>query len=205
VYTMLSALLREGGLRPGDRVRELDIARRFRVSRTPVREAVRRLEAEGILTSAPRRGLIVTKLDPYQVAELYALREILEGFAARSAAQFGSEGEVSGLRSLVARQGGLKDANALSTVNRQFHQVIYGAARNRYLLSVLNSLRDSLALLPGTTYGAASRPRAALKEHLAIVRAIEQRDGPKAEETARAHVRAGFKIRQTMAETLGNF
>lgn len=197
VYSSLRAFIRDGRLRPGDRLRETEVADRLGVSRTPVREALRRLESEGLVAYAARRGLIVAELDQQQVTELYALRVILEGGAARLAAQHASEVEVRALRAIVARHADVPPEDLATHVqlNRLFHQAIYQAARNRYLLVALNSLQDSLALLRETTYAAPGRPAAALQEHLEIADAIERRDAAAAEAAARHHIHMGERAR----------
>lgn len=200
VYSTLRAAICEARLRPGDRLRETEVAGRLGVSRTPVREALKRLESEGLLAFAPGRGLIVAELDQQQVLELYSLREVLEGAAASLAAQHASEVETRALRDLVARQAEVppEDLAAQIQVNQHFHQMIYRAARNRYLLEALNSLRDSLALLRDTTYAAPDRPAAALQEHQRIADAIERRDVAAAESAARHHIRTAGQVRLSM-------
>lgn len=200
VYAALRDAIHQGRFGPGARVVEVEIARELGVSRTPVRDALRRLESDGLLIVAPRRGLSVATLDQQQVLELYALREVLEGTAARLAAQHAGEGEIGALHDLVGRhRARLHDGpTALMSLNREFHQVIYQAARNRYVLQSLHSLRDSLALLPGTTYAAPGRPVAALAEHDRIVQAIARRDPAAAEEAARAHIRTAERVRRTL-------
>src|SRR5262249_59008431 len=86
-YLSLRQAIHSGRFRPGDRIREAEIALWLGISRTPVRDALQRLEGDGLVTAAPRRGLVVTQIEPGQVAELYAVREVLEGLAGRLAAQ----------------------------------------------------------------------------------------------------------------------
>lgn len=198
MYHTIRELIREGELHPGQRIIEVDIASRFGVSRTPVRDALQRLISEGLVSVGARRGLVVTELEPQQILELYALREVLEGFAARLAARHSSDSEIQTLRQLVRREAAQEDPADLALTNRLFHQAIYSAARNRYLLASLNGLRDSLALLRSTTFSAPGRPATALEEHTRIVDAIERRDGTAAEELARGHIRAAERLRVEM-------
>jgi DNA-binding GntR family transcriptional regulator len=200
VYSKLREAIQSRRLQPGDRVTEIEIAEWLKVSRTPVRDALRRLEAERLLTHAARRGLIVSELDAQQVLELYALREVLEGAAASLAARHASESELRSLQDLVARQRSVGVANApqLAELNRQFHEVLYRAGRNRYLLQALSSLRDSLALLRGTTYSVKGRPRAALAEHVKIVESIKRQDPAAADAAARLHIHFAGNARLNM-------
>jgi DNA-binding GntR family transcriptional regulator len=200
-YQRLKSAIQSRQFEPGQRMREAEIATWLGISRTPVRDALKLLESDGLLVAAPRRGLIIAELDQQQVAEIYALRSALEGLAARMAARHASSAELSALADVVDRQaqaGPDDDPNALADLNRRFHQLIYGAARNRYLLDVLGSLESSLALLPGTTYSAAGRRETAHAEHKAIVTAIEAHDADAAEAAARRHIQEAERVRLLM-------
>ena len=151
-YERLLQAIEEGELAPGSRLREADLAERFQISRTPVREALGRLEAQGLVAHEPHRGASVARLDYGQVSELYDLREVLEGTAARLAAIHASAVETEILEEMVARDRTLlRDAPALARTNRLFHRQIHGAARNRFLQGTLETMRLSLVLLPGAT------------------------------------------------------
>jgi DNA-binding GntR family transcriptional regulator len=198
VYDALKASILEGALGAGARLREEEIAERLGVSRTPVREALRRLAAEGLLAAGPNRGLAVARLDQQQIAELHAVREVLDGMAARLAAQHASDGELRLLADLLQRfraevEGGC-DPLALRRLNARFHQAIHRAARNRYLLGALESLNDTLALAGATLYTVQGRPATALTDHARIVEALSRRDPAAAEEAAREHVRSAGQL-----------
>lgn len=184
---------------PGERLRETEVADWLSVSRTPVREALRRLEAEGLLTFVPWRGVVVAELDRRQVTELYAMRTILEGAAARLAAQHVGEAEIDLMAGLLARaKASDGDAEALAAINRRFHQAIYTGAHNRYLMQSLETLRNALALLRGTTFSMSGRAKAAQREHAAILAAIKARDADRAEQAARDHIRAAERARMRL-------
>ncbi|MEM8688446.1 MAG: GntR family transcriptional regulator [Pseudomonadota bacterium] len=187
---------------PGERITETEVATWLGVSRTPVREAFRRLETEGLLTFQSWRGVVVADLDRQQINELYAMRQALEGTAARLAARHIDEPEIDLLEQLLARSADVESSvEDLARVNRRFHETIYAAAHNRYLLQTLEQLRNALALLRGTTYAVPGRPASALSEHEAIVSAIRARKPKDAEDAARAHIAAAQKCRlQLMAE-----
>lgn len=203
-YARLREAIYAGKLRPGSRLREIELSEWLGVSRTPTREALRRLESEGLCSRGIRGGLVVTQLDSQQILELYALREALEGMAAGLAARHASETEIASLRGLVAEQRAAgTDTNRLSRLNRDFHEVLYRAARNRYLLDALGSLRDSLALLRDTTYTVGGRPATALAEHQRIVEAIRRQDALAAEEAARKHIQMSGNARLALALQAG--
>jgi DNA-binding GntR family transcriptional regulator len=199
VYQRLRNGIRSGDFRPGDRMREAALAAKLNVSRTPIREAIRRLASEGLLEVAASRGVMIVQLNNQQVREVYALREALEGTAARFAAQHASQGEIVEMREVLeqSRQRGTTP-EAGAKFNRMFHRAIHDAAHNRYLAQALQQLYDSLALLPGTTFAAPGRAEAAYTEHVAILTAIEKRDADKAETLARKHINAAGKIRMRM-------
>ena len=199
VYSALKEALTNGRLQSGDRIREEEIARALSVSRTPVREALSRLSLRGLIEVAPGRGLVVARLDRQQILEIYILREIIEATATRLAAQHAAAIEIGHLRDLVKEFSASEtDLDRLRQINRQFHHTIYEASHNRYLVQWLNEFRDTMALLPYTTYAASERFRSALDEHSMIVEAIEARDAEAAERAARLHVRNGKAQRLKM-------
>ncbi len=185
----IRAELRAGTLKPGERLLETELAERLSVSRTPIREAIHRLISEGILIIAPARGVMVLELDKRQVHQIYALREVLEGAAARLAARFASRGELAALRNFLVSSEHVTDPMQFAELNRAFQQAICDAAHNEYLTKALNQLAGPLALLPGTTYQVPGRIAAARIEHLAILEAIEAGDEDRAEQLARDHIR----------------
>lgn len=193
-YRRLLEGIRAGEFRPGQRLREIDLATRLGVSRTPVREAIRRLASEGLVELAPGRGVMIIELTRQQVRELYFLRSTLEGAAARAAAQHASESEIAAFRATLRQMAAWREDPAqIARLNRDFHRLIHDAAHNRYLARALSQLSDSLALLPGTTFQASGRPELAEIEHAALLHAIENRDAERAEKCAREHIdRAGM-------------
>jgi DNA-binding GntR family transcriptional regulator len=196
VYESLRNAIWEGRFARGERIREEDIAKSLGVSRTPVREALQRLQQRGLLVVRPGRGFAVAQLSNKQIFDLYAMREILEGSAARFAAQHATESEIAILYQLqkqLSKEG--HDLLALVTLNRRFHQHIYEAAHNQYLLEMLEVLNDSMALLQNLTVLMPSRHDQSDIEHLRIVRAIERGDQDGAEKAARHHIQQARKCR----------
>ena len=198
VYAKLRSAIRNQELKPGDRLREVQLAERLGVSRTPVREALKRLEADGLTRVAPPRGFVVTELTHRRVMELYAMREILAGVSARFAAEQASQMEIQTLQELVAQQGTAKDATAAARLNDRLREAITSAAHNEFLTRATNSLNDALELLGTTTYSVPGRIESGWKENKKIVEAIARRNGAVAEEAARLHVRNAAKLRVQM-------
>jgi DNA-binding GntR family transcriptional regulator len=195
VYDSLLAAIKDGRFKHGDRMREEEVARALGVSRTPVREALARLQIRGLLEMSPG-GLVVAKLSRLQVMELYAVREILEGSAARFAAQHASPSDIASLRHMAEAFSELRnDPQRLARLNRLFHEAIYEAAHNRYLMRTLDELHDALMLLPSTTFAVPGRQAQAVEEHAEILAAIEARDPDSAERAARHHIRQAQEAR----------
>ncbi|WP_270934147.1 GntR family transcriptional regulator [Falsiroseomonas oryzae] len=194
-YARIREAIRDGTLTPGLRLTETDLAARFGVSRTPVRQAIAKLESEGLLSHEPRRGLTVTRPDHAQVMELYVMREILEGAAARLAAQHATETEIAAMAELIeAEPDSMSAPRTLAEINLRLHGLIYLAARNRYLLRSLEQLSATMALLPSLLMQG-NRAEAAHAEHRAILDALRRRDPQAADDAARAHVRAAQRHR----------
>jgi DNA-binding GntR family transcriptional regulator len=195
-YGRLKAAIQAGELRPGQRIRENEMADRLAMSRTPVREALRRLESDGLLTFAPYRGMVISKLDHQAVMELYSMREVLEGTAAGLAARHASDAEIAIVKDICESEpGAIGDPRKIASHNKHFHGALYRAAHNRYLLKTLNVLSDAMALLGMTTMAITGRSETAHGEHLAIVAAIEARDPATAEAAMRDHIRMAQRAR----------
>jgi len=194
-YQFIVDGIQSGRLAPGTRLREIELAELTGLSRTPVREALSRLQLEGLVTLDAARGLIVTELDYSMTSELYAMREVLEGTAARLAARHASDVEIDFLREITTRDALLSSAESLASNNRLFHETLYRCAHNRYLVKTLNTLQESMALLGRTTLSSPGRADTSRIEHEAIVEALSRRDPDAAERAARAHIEAAYRIR----------
>lgn len=194
-YHRLLDALREGRLNPGDRLRETELAERFGVSRTPVREAIRQLEADGIVAHVPRQGASIRTLDYAEVMDLYEMRAVLEGTAARLAARAASDIEIEELFDMnraLADTGNTPEAFVL---NRQFHAAMLDAAKNRFLTRSITSLQKALMILGPTTLTEPDRAAKAVEEHFGVLDAIRARDGVLAEAAMRAHIEAAQRVR----------
>jgi len=194
-YELILDAIDVGMFRPGDRLVESDLADRFGVSRTPIREALQRLETQSLLTR-DGRSLIVASLDHNQLAELYAVRAELEGLAARLAARHAAPEEIKVLRDMVVEDRALiGDPAALSRANRRFHKQIHLASHNRYLVQQLDLVHRSMALLATTSLAVEGRPEDALAEHARLVDAIAVGDGDAAHDALKTHISKAFETR----------
>lgn len=194
-YQLILEAIDTGLYKPGDRLVESELADRFGVSRTPIREALQRLETQSLLTR-DGRSLIVASLDHTQLAELYVVRGELEGLAARLAARHATPEEVHVLRDMLEDDHKLVgDPVALSRANRRFHKQIHLASHNRFLVQQLDLVHRSMALLASTSIAAEGRTTDTLKEHSVIVAAIEAGDGDAAYTALRNHISKAYEIR----------
>jgi DNA-binding GntR family transcriptional regulator len=195
-YARLIAEIESGRLPPGSRLLEVDLAERLGISRTPVREAIKRLETQGLVSHEPNQGAVITKLDHARTVELYIVREALEGLAARLAATSATQEELDIIRLTMEEDWKFVDRpEKLVIRDRLFHKQIQLTARNRFLNDTLDNMRISQILMTGTTLAVKARPTALLEEHQAIVNAILARDADQAEASARYHVRQAFATR----------
>lgn len=195
-YDALLETIRRGVFAPGDRLREEDVGERLSLSRTPVREALRRLEAEGIVEHRPRIGAVIRKLSHGEIVELYEMRVVLERTAAQMAAQHGTEAEFDTLDEMNNHIAA-EHANpaVAAAINQDFHRGLYLACRNRFLLEAARALNNSLLLLGPTTYTDEARIEIVVGQHLAIIDALRARDSAAAGQAAEVHLNTSLRQR----------
>ncbi len=196
VYSELLRSINDGRCRPGDRVREPDVAEWLGVSRTPVREALRQLQSEGVLAKGTQ-GLFVVEIGENEVLEMYELRVTLDAAAAALAAKRATEVDRRLLARLLKQEAECDDDDivGLAAVNREFHCAVAKASHNVFLLKALNSLQDAFLRLRSTTLSMPNRPKHALDEHRAIANAIVQGNSTGAAQAARKHIDASRQCR----------
>jgi DNA-binding GntR family transcriptional regulator len=194
VVATLRAGMFDGTLSPGDRIAEVEVAERLGVSRTPVREAIGRLAAEGLLDLQPNRGARVVSWSPEQLAEIFDLRLQLETRAARLAAAQISADQIGELHELaeqmmrVGKPGRHQDIPALHAANRRFHDLLVGAAGRPTLTAALSTAIHTAVIRHNfEIYDDASMLRS-LHHHQEIVAALRARDGDWAEAVMRSHL-----------------
>jgi DNA-binding GntR family transcriptional regulator len=177
----------------GEPLRQEHLAADLRVSRTPLREAIRVLEREGLLHSEPGRGVRVVTADLATLLDAYALREVVDGLAARLAAERAGEEDVARLRELVREQRATLDPfdpGAYTLSNVSFHATVTELAANAFLRGELPLMRLTSQVFTPVDLIGADHARLAVDQHAAIVQAIAAGDGPEAELRARAHIRS---------------
>jgi DNA-binding GntR family transcriptional regulator len=197
VYGRLRTAILRGELRPGERLVEEAVASQHHVSRTPVREALHRLQVDGLVRTGGR-GVAVVDLDEDELADLCVAREGMEGLAARLAAGSRTELDLTALGHLVeetreATAAG--DVGRLVELNHAFHETVWRAARNRYLAGELRLLRSLIERLQETTLGSRSRQVDSLAEHTELLELLRRGDGTAAESLTRRHFQAAMALR----------
>ena len=191
VFEALREAIVKGVLRPGERLMEIQLAEEMGVSRTPVREAIRKLELEGLVAMVPRKGAYVASLSMKDIIEVFEIRGALEGLAAELAAERIGDEELEELERYLVRITETIETDDLSRmveVDTDFHSELYKASRNERLSQAISNLREQIQRFRKTSLSLPGRMRAALEEHKKIVEAISARDGALARKLAEEHI-----------------
>jgi len=197
IYQTLRTNILAGHLQPQERLVESKIAQLASISRTPVREAIRKLEMDGLVWNSGQ-GMVVGSMSAVDLADACAVREVLEGMAAGTAALARSELQLLSLQNL-ARQYGITaatdDVGNLVALNHAFHESVWQMAGNRYLTQQLLTLRANIERIQDTTLRLPERRRQSHDEHHQLADAIARQDADAATEISRLHYREAMAIR----------
>jgi DNA-binding GntR family transcriptional regulator len=191
VYDHLKLAILSGEVQPGERLVETRLAESLGVSRIPVREAIRKLERDGLVVVFPRRGIYASSLSPKDVDDVYAVRAVLEGLAARLAAAHRTDDHLARLDAIVATmkaQADRGDSAGLFATGRQFHEVVLEASANAKLVSLMELMRSQVERIRKLRMRVSHRTHDVYREYVAILDAIRRGDGATAEAEMRAHV-----------------
>ena len=181
-------------LKPGERLMEIQLADEMGVSRTPVREAIRKLELEGLVVMVPRKGAYVAGVSMKDIHEVYEVRSALEMLAVTLAAERITDEELNALEQEVLRESeeeAKKDGSDLDNIiyiDSSFHDIIYQAARNQRLVQFVNILQEQLQRFRAASLARPGRSKTALEEHKQIVEALSERNGELASKLAQEHI-----------------
>ena len=180
----------DGDLEPGDRLREKDLEVKLGVSRTPIREAMKSLEAQGLVKMEPWKGAFVAVLTKRQIIELYDFRTLIEEFSVRMVCENASDEEISQLEEIIVRSENMKNAKhtELAQLNDEFHTALAILSHNRFVEEAIGPLRISFALMKGNAYGEKGQWSQIQREHRAIVEAVKVRDTDGAAVLLREHI-----------------
>ncbi|HAQ55529.1 MAG TPA: GntR family transcriptional regulator [Anaerovibrio sp.] len=202
VCETLRDAIRKGKLKPGERLMESQLAEDLGVSRTPVREAIRKLELEGYVIMMPRRGTYVANLSIRDVNEVFEIRTSLDSLASGLAAERITDEELERLQRLLVAIGGYIEENDMDKIvecDTEFHDLLYQASRNSRLVGIIFNLREQLTRFRSTSMAFPGRLKATLEEHRRIVEAIAQGDVAEARAAAEYHME---KSEQTLLESM---
>lgn len=193
-------------IQPGDRLVETTIANSMGISRTPVREALRQLESEGLAVNIPRKGTVVKGICLEDANEIYDIREALEGLAARRACMNISRKEIKELRQIIKDMDKcIKacDENTYGEIHNRYNRIIINSCRNKRLIAQMESIYEYLKSLRQISLMTTERKVEALKEHIEIIDAIEIGDEDAAERLTRKHVkRAKISFQEALNKSM---
>lgn len=204
-YWAIRDAIRTGLIRPGERLLEVDLATALQMSRTPVREALRRLEVDRLVENAPRRGLVVPTISLTELIELFEIQEVLEGLAARRAAQRMGPAELEALRATIGRMERARDAGdmiGLTETSAQSHRLVRTGSQHARLPELIYLVTDSHRSRLHE-FADPERIPVAVAEHRAIYEALAAHDNEAAENLAREHTRNALRA-QILARHLAD-
>lgn len=191
VFETLREAIIHQTLKPGERLMEIQLAEEMGVSRTPVREAIRKLELEGLVVMVPRKGAYVASISMKDIHEVYELRSALEALAASLAAARITDEELEEMERQMVKEAKETDENNLQgivTIDTTFHDLLYKAANNQRLVQFINILQEQLQRFRAATLSSPGRSKYALEEHKKIVEALANRDAKLAARLATEHI-----------------
>ncbi len=188
VATFIRREILSGNLQPGDHLVEASFAQRLQISKSPVREAFRLLEAEGLVVSYPHRGSYVAKLDPRDTWELDTLRAILEPFAAQLALEKMDAELICRLEDLVSAMGSAADQVALSELHAQFHKTVIHGSGHKRIVEILDGLWSQMNLLLTVTHFGHLEQATVQHNHQLLLDALKERDGARVRRLFEEHI-----------------
>jgi DNA-binding GntR family transcriptional regulator len=191
VFESLREAIINGHLKPGERMMEIQLAEEMGVSRTPIREAIRKLELEGFVVMIPRKGAYVAGISLKDIADVFEIRVALEGLAAALAAERMTEAELEELERILVKKAEAVEANDLEEVveaDTEFHDLLYKSSRNQRLSQIISNLREQIQRFRATSLADPRRMRESLEEHKKIVEALSERNIATAQAAAQEHI-----------------
>jgi len=197
VYESLKQAIIQGNFRPGSRMVESRLAGTLGISRTPVREAIHKLEREGLLRHDPRRGFFVEGLGRADIEETFGIRSVLESYAARLAAIRHTEGELQPLEAKLEdyeRCLNRGDTAALPQINTEFHDLLYALSRSPRLIKMINDLKDHIYRYRVVILKVKEMAELSHGDHRRMLKAMKQKDADQVEKLVREHILRGQEI-----------
>jgi len=195
VFESMREAIISGVLPPGERLMEIQLAEEMGVSRTPVREAIRKLELEGFVVMVPRKGAYVAGVSLKDVADVFEIRAALEGLAAGLAAERATDEEIEQMERMVLyKEDEEADLDRIVAFDTDFHALVYQASRNERLIQILGNIREQIQRFRSVSLAVPGRIKEAIHEHRAIVEAIANHEVEAAAELARTHIETAENV-----------
>jgi len=197
VFETLREAIIQGRLEPGERLMEIQLAEEMGVSRTPVREAIRKLELEGFVVMVPRKGAYVAGVSVKDIVDVFEVRAALEGLAAGLAAERATVEELEEMERAVLQIHEVSNGNNLNTLverDTNFHELIFKASRNQRLVQIVIHLKEQIQRFRTTSLALPGRGKHAVEEHKNILEAISSRNVELAGNLAREHIETAEQI-----------
>ncbi len=197
VFENLKHAILRGDIPPGNRLVESRLAETMGISRTPIREAMHKLEREGLLQKLPNSGFTVTGLTREDIEETFGIRSVLESYAARLAASNHEDGELVILEEKIEEYQTCLDERRLEDlpeINTQFHDILYALSRSPKLIKMVNDLRDQIYRFRKIILKAETRARASNDDHRKMLQAMRKRDAEGVERLVKDHILRGQRM-----------
>lgn len=194
VFQKIREDILSGVYQDGEELREITLGEKLGVSRTPVREALRQLELEGLVTIVPNKGAYVTAITQKDVRDIYKVRSMLEGLCARWATRNITDKQIEELEEIILlsefhlNRRGEGRTEQVSELDGKFHKVLYEAADSRILEHVLKDFHKYVKMARKSSVGISDRAEQSIKEHRDILEAIKMKDEALAERLANEHI-----------------
>jgi len=189
VYHRIRTAVLHGKLRPGERLMEEQLARELGTSRTPVREALRKLEVEKLVQHHPHKGVIISEVFPGELEDLYEIRTLVEAIIAKHAARNAAPGDIELLNSLLDKMENAAAPDEAASYIEMFNNTLAALSMSPTVIELARQLRESLCRIMTSTYSVPERMPEAQREHREIVAAIAKGDARLAQKLTTAHIR----------------
>ncbi|HHW01406.1 MAG TPA: GntR family transcriptional regulator [Thermoanaerobacterales bacterium] len=196
IFESIRKAIFDGELKPGDRLVEKELAEKMQVSRTPIREALRKLETEGLIKHVPRKGVVVKGFTPDDIIEIYSIRQALEALAITYTVKNITEAEIKKLKALLERMSELTeedDTTNLFNTSQEFNEILIRSCRMPRLIKLINTYQEYLERFRVVTMGKKERKLSALKDHREILQAVIDRDAARAKQMVENHLQGALE------------
>lgn len=189
-YMYLKDLILGGEYKPGDRLIEREVASKLNISRTPIREALFRLESQGFVKTVPRKGVIVSNISEEEVIEVFTILSSLEVLAAKLAAQKMDDDIQKEFNDKIEKLEALEkaDEDGIDTEHIEMNLLLYKAAKSPKLFQILSGLTDYIQMSASMGYETPGRRKESLKEHIQIMKAVRDKEADMAEFLTKIHI-----------------